>query len=122
MQHRRHAQNPRRRWRHSIAAPYADLLDIFRRYPPDTTIVTGFVEKAEPDILYSSAAVLRAGVILGVSRKLFPIEPLFTAGEELPTYDLNGWSFGVVICYDGNLVEPARLLALAGARLLVCAP
>lgn len=28
--------------------------------------------------------------------------------------------FGVVICYDGNYVEPARLLAHAGARVLVC--
>lgn len=26
----------------------------------------------------------------------------------------------MVICYDCNLVEPSRLLALAGARVLVC--
>lgn len=70
--------------------------------------------------LHSSAAVVRGGRVLGVQRKLFPREAAFDQGEDLPLHHHGELSFGVVICYDTNFVEPSRLLALAGTRLLAC--
>lgn len=102
----------------AVAVSRTRLITDFRDFPPITTVVVGFTERA--GALYSSAAVIRGGLMLGVSRKLFPREPMFTPGDELPLYTLGACSFGVVICNDANFVEPSRLLALAGARILVC--
>ena len=104
----------------AMSAPYPRLVSMLGGCPSSTTVVAGFVERGADEAVFSSAAVIRAGSILGVSRKLFPIEPVFTAGTELPTYRLGDHTFGVVLCYDANFIEPARLLALAGARILVC--
>lgn len=104
----------------AMVAPYPDLVGAFRDCPSDLTVVAGFTERAGDGLLHSSAAVLRAGRLLGVMRKLFPREPAFSPGDELPLFRHDGHAFGVVICNDANFVEPSRLLALAGARLLVC--
>ncbi|MGV9302936.1 carbon-nitrogen hydrolase family protein [Nonomuraea sp. NPDC003727] len=104
----------------AMAAPYPDLVEALRDCPSELTVVAGFTERAGDGALYSSAAVLRAGRLLGVMRKLFPREPAFNPGEELPIFHHGACAFGVVICNDANFVEPSRLLALAGARLLVC--
>jgi predicted amidohydrolase len=56
----------------------------------------------------------------GVARKLYPIEPAVAPSDTLSTYPVAATRFGVVICHDGNFIEPARLLAQAGARLLAC--
>jgi predicted amidohydrolase len=104
----------------AISAPYSALVEMLGDCSPTISVVAGFVERSAPGVLHSSAAVIKAGRVLGVSRKLFPVEPMFTAGDGLPTYAVGDHSFGVVICHDGNFVEPARLLALAGVRVLVC--
>ncbi|MGN9841587.1 carbon-nitrogen hydrolase family protein [Nonomuraea sp. H19] len=88
--------------------------------PARLTIVAGFTERAVAGLPHSSAAILRGGRLLGVSRKLFPREPFFSPGAELPLHRHGEAAFGVVICNDANFVEPSRLLALAGARILVC--
>ncbi len=103
----------------AIPAPYLPLVDASTGSRP-TTMVAGFVERATADRLYSSAAIIDAGRVSAVARKLFPVEPVFTPGETLSTYPVAGTQVGVVICYDANFVEPARLAALAGARILVC--
>lgn len=83
-------------------------------------MIAGFVERATTDRLYSSAAIIRAGRVSAVARKLFPIEPVFAPGETLSVYPVGGTEVGVVICHDANFIEPARLLARAGARVLAC--
>lgn len=104
----------------SLRAPYQPLMDAFTGTGPTMTVVAGFVEQAPTGHLYSSAAIIRAGQMIAVARKLFPIEPVFSPGDTLSTHAASDVRFGVVICYDGNFIEPARLLAHAGARLLVC--
>ncbi len=103
----------------AIPAPYLPLVDAFTGRHP-TTVVAGFVERAATDRLYSSAVIIRAGGVCAIARKLFPIEPVFTPGETLSTYPVAGTQVGVVICHDANFIEPARLLARAGARVLAC--
>lgn len=105
----------------ALSPPYAHLISALRDCPPTMTVVAGFTELSAGGRLHSSAAVVRAGRLVGeVTRKLFPREPAFSPGADLPLYRQEGHAFGVVICNDANLVEPARLLALAGARILAC--
>ena len=40
-------------------------------------------------------------------------------GDDLPVFDLDFGKVGVLICYDGWFPEPARVLSLKGAELLV---
>ncbi|MEV4167483.1 carbon-nitrogen hydrolase family protein [Nonomuraea dietziae] len=104
----------------AMTAPYSDLVAAFRDCPAHLTVVVGFTERAADGLLFSSAAVMRAGQLIGIMRKLFPREPAFSPGEQLPLFHHDQRAFGVVICNDANFVEPSRLLALAGARILAC--
>jgi predicted amidohydrolase len=103
----------------AIPAPYLPLVDESTGSHP-ITVIAGFVERATTDRLYSSAVIIRAGRVSAVARKLFPIEPAFAPGETLSTFPVGGTKVGVVICHDANFIEPARLLARAGARVLAC--
>lgn len=103
-----------------VAMTASEVVAACAAFPPATTVVAGFTERAASGLLHSSAAVLRDGRLLGVSRKLYPREPFFSPGHDLPLHHVGEVAFGVLICNDANFVEPARLLALAGARVLVC--
>jgi len=39
-------------------------------------------------------------------------------GDRLETFGLLGWTCGILICYDNNLPENARVLALKGAEVI----
>ncbi|RVX46985.1 putative amidohydrolase [Nonomuraea polychroma] len=104
----------------TVATSAEELIPAFGAAPPALTVVAGFTERAGDGRLHSSAAVIRDGRLLGVSRKLFPREAAFDPGADLPLHHHADTAFGVVICYDCNFIEPSRLLALAGARILVC--
>jgi predicted amidohydrolase len=48
------------------------------------------------------------------------VSPYLTPGSQYTVFDTPyGWRVGVLICYDNNLVENARLTALAGAEILL---
>jgi 5-aminopentanamidase len=72
--------------------------------------------------VYNSAAIVDAGGVRGVYRKLhlWDREKLwFTPGAEAPrVHDTRFGRVGVVICYDLEFPELTRMVALAGADLL----
>ena len=68
--------------------------------------------------LYNTVAVAERGKLLGCYSKAMPCYGYFTPGREFPVFEKNGLKFGVVICADGGYVEPARILALQGARFI----
>jgi predicted amidohydrolase len=82
--------------------------------------IVGFTESAEDGRLYNAAAVLDQGTIVGVYRKQHVAinRSVYTAGRELPLFQVGGLRFGIVICYDSNFPELARSLAERGAALL----
>jgi predicted amidohydrolase len=83
------------------------------------TVVVGFTERDPSGALFGSAAVLRSGAIAAVYRKVYPgYRTVVAAGSGLPVFDGPG-SFGIVICNDLWYVEPARVLAAAGAAVLL---
>jgi predicted amidohydrolase len=91
------------------------VLDRSSRF--EATAVVGFNEKRGPD-LYNTAAVVHKGHVLGTYSKCSAYQPFHKQGREFPVFERGGMKFGVVICSDGGYIEPARILALKGARVI----
>jgi len=83
--------------------------------------IVGFTEKSGSSY-HNSAAVVQRGKLLGVYRKAFSGSgyeaQAFTFGRKFPVFCAHGVTFGVVICADGGKVEPSRILAEKGARII----
>ncbi|MEU9337186.1 nitrilase-related carbon-nitrogen hydrolase [Streptomyces sp. NPDC048290] len=87
-----------------------------------TAVAVGFPEATGDGVASSLACVDTDGTLAGVYRKthLFGRErDHFTPGDRLAVVELAGVPVGPLICFDIEFPEPARTLALAGARLLV---
>ncbi len=83
----------------------------------DITFMVGFNE-LRGEKLYNTVAVIEKGKVLGRYSKAMPCFGYFTPGREFPVFEKMGLKFGVVICADGGYIEPTRILALKGARLI----
>ncbi|MDA0990257.1 MAG: carbon-nitrogen hydrolase family protein, partial [Verrucomicrobia bacterium] len=68
--------------------------------------------------LFNSVAVLDRGEVAGVYSKAFPIFDYFESGREFPVFEKNGLKFGIIICADSGYIEPTRILAIKGARVV----
>jgi predicted amidohydrolase len=86
-------------------------------------VVGGFCEQGDDGLLYNSAAVVDGSGVLGVYRKthLWDREKLFfQPGAQAPrVFDTPAGRIGVLVCYDLEFPELTRMLALAGAELIV---
>ena len=84
------------------------------------TTIVGFTEIAEDGRLYNTAAVFHKGSVMGLYRKLHPAinRSVYDAGDEIPVFQVDGLTFGIVICNDSNYPEPARIMAARGATAL----
>lgn len=96
----------------------------------DIYVAVGMAERDadDPEILYNAAAFIGPEGIQGTYRKLhlgslpWVTEGItFTPGSELPVFETRFGPVGVQICYDFWFnPELTRLLALKGARMIVC--
>ncbi|HVK07650.1 MAG TPA: carbon-nitrogen hydrolase family protein [Gemmataceae bacterium] len=91
------------------------LLDKTARF--EATYIVGFNEARGPD-LYNTAAVVQKGHVLGTYSKCSAYMKFHKQGREFPVFARGGVTFGVIICSDGGYIEPARILALKGARVI----
>jgi predicted amidohydrolase len=108
-----------------VLQPYADLAAEL-----GTHLVLGTYERGpERGVVYNAAVVLSpAGELLGVYRKTHPFGSeradrggWVTPGEDILVVDTPLGRIGVIICFDGDYPELARITALAGAEL-ICRP
>lgn len=83
----------------------------------ETAFVVGFNELRDGD-LYNTAVVVHKGHLLGQYSKCTAYMKFHRQGRLFPVFEHKGLKFGVVICSDGGYIEPARLLALQGARVI----
>jgi predicted amidohydrolase len=81
------------------------------------TVIAGFNEQRGEN-LYNTALVAERGRLRGTYSKAFAYMPFHKRGREFPVFERGGLTFGIVICADGGYVEPARILALKGARVI----
>lgn len=98
------------------ASLLADELNIY--------LVLGCLQK-EGDNVYNAAILFDPdGDIIGKYSKThfaqgYTINPsCYTAGEDYPVFQTPFGKVGMMICYDRQLPEPARILSLKGAQIL----
>lgn len=91
------------------------LLDKTAKF--EATTIVGFNEIRGKD-LYNTAVVVQKGHILGTYSKCTAYQRFHKQGREFPVFERSGVKFGVIICSDGGYIEPARILALKGARII----
>lgn len=85
------------------------------------TIGAGLIEIAEDGAMYNSYVVAMPDGRTACHRKLHAFEHEFIQpGNRFTVFDLpQGARVGVLICYDNNIVENARITALMGAEILL---
>jgi predicted amidohydrolase len=96
----------------------ARLLELSRRL--GVTIGAGLIEQ-DGGRLFNSYVVAMPDGKFACHRKLHAFEgPHMSSGDRYTVFDTpHGCRVGVLICYDNNLVENARITALMGAEVLL---
>ena len=97
------------------SAQLAKVLDLTSRFDP--TLIVGFNELRGSD-LYNTALIAHRGHLLGTYSKCAAYQRFHKQGRTFPVFERSGVKFGVIICADGGYIEPARILALKGARIV----
>lgn len=85
--------------------------------------VFGFPRKEKSKIFNSACFIDKNGEMVGVYDKthLFGDEKVyFSAGNKLKVFDTSFGKIGLLICYDIEFPETARVLALNDAEMIVC--
>lgn len=85
------------------------------------TIGAGLIERDSQDRLYNSYVVAMPDGRWANHRKLHVfVSQFLTPGDRYTVFDTpHGCRVGVLICYDNNLIENARITALQGAEILL---
>lgn len=95
------------------------LVEIARRYR--LFLCVGLSEK-ERDIVYNTAVMVGPDGYIGKQRKLHLSRDetfFYKGGRDINVFDLGRCKVGVIICYDNQFPEIARVLALRGAEVLL---
>ena len=91
------------------------VLDVSSRH--EALAIVGFNETRGTD-LYNTVMLVHRGHLLGTYSKCSAYQKFHCQGREFPVWEHEGLRFGVLICSDGGYIEPARILALKGARVI----
>jgi predicted amidohydrolase len=92
------------------------LIAISKKY--GIPVFAGLIEK-EDGKLYNTYIGVDAGGLIVKYRKIHPfISRYLEAGNQYTVFDLKGWKFGILICYDNNVIENVRATALLGAEII----
>ncbi len=82
-------------------------------------ILAGLFEKDSDDRLYKAYICVTKDGLIAKYRKLHPfINPHLTPGDQYCVFELYGWKFGILICYDNNIIENVRATTLLGANVI----
>lgn len=86
-------------------------------------VIAGIAERDLTGTVYNTAVIVgRDGKLVGSYRKTHiftPTESFFALGSTLPVFDLDFGRVAIPICYDLEFPEPARVLCLKGAQMLL---
>ncbi len=91
------------------------VLNTTAEYP--SMFMVGFNELRGED-LYNTVLLAEGGKLIGHYSKAFPVIHYFKPGGEAPVFEKDGVKFGIIICADGGYIEPTRLMAMKGARII----
>ncbi len=96
-----------------------ELIALARQH--DITLGAGVIEVDGENRMYNTYVVAMPNGETRRHRKLHSFESdFFSSGSEFTVFDTPyGWKFGVLICYDCNLVENVRIAKILGTQLLL---
>jgi predicted amidohydrolase len=85
-------------------------------------ILMGLLEQGEGKI-YNTAVLISPEGLVGKYRKshllCLGVDRYILPGEDLPVFSLYQAKVGILICYDQRFPEPARVMALKGAQVIL---
>jgi predicted amidohydrolase len=84
-------------------------------------VCAGISEK-ERDIVFNTQVLIGPESYIGKQRKLHLSRDevfYYKGGRELPVFNIGPCKLGIIICYDNQFPEVARVLALRGAEVLL---
>jgi N-carbamoylputrescine amidase len=85
------------------------------------SFLCGLAEKKDKKV-FASHIFLKKGKFAGIYRKIQPGPPELlqvSPGEEISLFELNGWKFGVQLCFDAHFPEISTIMAKKGAELII---
>jgi len=92
------------------------LADLARKL--GVSLLAGLIE-CEGEALYKAYVAVSPQGFVARHRKLHPfIHPSLSPGNSLEVFQFCGICCGILICYDNNLPENPRVLALSGAEVI----
>ena len=95
----------------------ARLEEMARRY--NIAILAGLFEKDQEGNVYNAYVCVDQQGLVAKHRKLHPfISSFLSAGNQYTVFPLLGWTCGILICYDNNIIENVRATALLGADII----
>jgi predicted amidohydrolase len=95
------------------------MVELARRH--GLHILWGMLERdpRENDALYNTAAVVGPEGFIFKHRKVHAFEnSSIKQGSSLDTFEMLGWKCAILICYDNNLPENNKVVALKGAEIV----
>ncbi len=88
-----------------------------------THMMFGFLEKSDTNVFNTCLLLSPNGILAHYRKTHIPYlgaDRFVTAGNSpLEVINLDGLNIGMIICYDGTFPEPSRVLALAGADIIL---
>ena len=82
-------------------------------------VLAGLFEKDADDKLYKAYVCVDKNGLVAKYRKLHPfINPHILPGDSYCVFELFGWTCGILICYDNNIIENVRATNLLGADII----
>ncbi len=86
-------------------------------------ILAGLVESDARQRIFASHLVAFPHRPVAVYRKTHVAPPemgIYTPGQALPLFEIDGWRFGIQLCYDAHFPELATRMALDGVDIIFC--
>jgi predicted amidohydrolase len=88
------------------------------------TVILPLIKKKHPVMrnrFYNTMYVIHNGDVIGTYKRvvIHPMEkPSVQSGKELPVFEIDGITFGVLVCFEIAFPELTRIIALKGASVI----
>ena len=95
----------------------AKLIKTARR--TKSVVLAGLLEKDDNDRIFNSYVCVNGDGLIAKHRKLHAfINKHLSNGDEYTVFELSGITYGILTCFDNNLIENVRITTLMGAEVI----
>jgi predicted amidohydrolase len=93
------------------------LVEIAKKH--NIIVLAGLFEKDEHENLFKAYVCVDKNGLIAKHRKLHPfINAHLIPGNAYTVFNIHGWTCGILICYDNNIIENVRATTLLGADII----